>query len=176
MVDIYMIDFIIISVLTVASAILTLEMKEIMYGIFFFDLFTIGIAGIFLLLNAGFLSMFELIVYAGAIVVVVIFAVMLSRRVKTGEEVISHASLKAKIASIALAVVVITLMIIMISSFHWTTAIGYANSNGGVIFTTMIEHFDLAFLGISILIAISLIGGVALLRKENVVSEEKVSE
>ena len=71
--------FIGVAVLTIGSAILALESRELIYGAIALAISMLGIAGFFLLLDSPFVAMFQITVYVGAVAVLVIFAVMLVR-------------------------------------------------------------------------------------------------
>jgi NADH:ubiquinone oxidoreductase subunit 6 (subunit J) len=71
--------FIGVAVLTVGSAIIALETKELIYGAIGLAISMLGIAGFFLLLDAPFVAMFQIAVYVGAVAVLIIFTVMLVR-------------------------------------------------------------------------------------------------
>ncbi|MEM2141602.1 MAG: NADH-quinone oxidoreductase subunit J [Nitrososphaera sp.] len=71
--------FVGLAVLTVGSAIVALETKELIYGAIGLAISMLGIAGFFLLLDAPFVAMFQIAVYVGAVAVLIIFAVMLVR-------------------------------------------------------------------------------------------------
>ncbi len=68
-----------LAVLTIGSAIIALETRELIYGVIGLAIAMLGIAGFFLLLDAPFVAMFQIAVYVGAVVVLVIFTVMLVR-------------------------------------------------------------------------------------------------
>ncbi|MEO9294117.1 MAG: NADH-quinone oxidoreductase subunit J [Nitrososphaera sp.] len=71
--------FIGVAVLTVGSAIIALETRELIYGAIGLAISMLGIAGFFLLLDAPFVAMFQIAVYVGAVAVLIIFTVMLVR-------------------------------------------------------------------------------------------------
>src|SRR3712207_5803676 len=71
--------FIAVAVLTVGTAILALEARELIYGAIALAISMLGIAGFFLLLDAPFVAMFQIAVYVGAVAVLIIFTVMLVR-------------------------------------------------------------------------------------------------
>lgn len=71
--------FVGLAVLTVGSAIVALETRELIYGAIGLAISMLGIAGFFLLLDAPFVAMFQIAVYVGAVAVLIIFAVMLVR-------------------------------------------------------------------------------------------------
>jgi len=60
-----------------ASAILTITQKNPIHSVMFMLLLFFHIAGVFVLLNAEFLAAVQLIVYAGAILILYLFVVML---------------------------------------------------------------------------------------------------
>src|SRR5919201_3745181 len=71
--------FIGVAVLTVGSAIISLESHELIYGAIALAISMLGIAGFFILLDSPFVAMFQITVYVGAVAVLVIFTVMLVR-------------------------------------------------------------------------------------------------
>ena len=71
--------FISVAILTIGSAIVALETRELVYGAIALAISMMGIAGFFLLLDSPFVAMFQITVYVGAVAVLVIFIVMLVR-------------------------------------------------------------------------------------------------
>jgi len=67
-------------ILAILSAILTVELKDILYAILSFCGMCIILGAIFWILNAPYVAVFQLLVYAGAIVSIFIAAVMLTTR------------------------------------------------------------------------------------------------
>ena len=102
--------FLALAAITIVSAILALESRELVYGAVALALAFLGVAGIFILLDAIFLAMMQVLVYVGSIAVLIIFVVMLVRREKwvsmpTGKEriigVIAAVSLVAVVGFVA---------------------------------------------------------------------------
>jgi NADH:ubiquinone oxidoreductase subunit 6 (subunit J) len=65
--------FIAVAVLTVGTAIMSLEARELIYGAISLAISMLGIAGFFLLLDAPFVAMFQIAVYVGAVAVLLIY-------------------------------------------------------------------------------------------------------
>jgi NADH-quinone oxidoreductase subunit J len=65
------------AVVIIASAVLTITRRNLVHSVLFMLLLFFHIAGIFVLLNAEFLAAVQLIVYAGAILILYLFVVML---------------------------------------------------------------------------------------------------
>ncbi len=72
--------FIAVSVVTIGAAIIALEFRELIYGAIALAISLLGVAMFFVMLDATFVAMFQVAVYVGAVVVLIIFTVMLVRR------------------------------------------------------------------------------------------------
>lgn len=66
--------------LAAALALLTVEVKDILYAILSFCGMCIVVGAIFWLLNAPYVAVFQVLIYAGAVVALFIAAVMLTTR------------------------------------------------------------------------------------------------
>src|SRR5712692_9836791 len=73
-------------VVTVGSAIISLEAKEIIYGAIGLAGSLFGVATLFFLLNAPYVAVFQIAVYIGAVAVLILFTVMLVRQEKWAKE------------------------------------------------------------------------------------------
>ncbi len=67
-------------ILTVLLALLTVELKDMLYAILSMCGMCVSIGGLFWLLNAPYVAVFQLLVYAGAVIVLFIATVMLTAR------------------------------------------------------------------------------------------------
>ena len=71
--------FYILSAVTVVSSLMVVILKNIMHAILFLVLAFIGVAGLYITLNADFLAAVQVLIYAGAIAVLMIFAILMTR-------------------------------------------------------------------------------------------------
>src|SRR5438552_17446045 len=69
--------FLALATVTVASAILALEARDLVYGAAALGISFLGVAGLFFLLDASYTGVFQIAVYIGAAVVLLLFTVML---------------------------------------------------------------------------------------------------
>ena len=69
--------FYILAAITLASAFCVVSVRRPIHNVLFMILTMIGLAGLFILLQAEFVAMVQLIVYAGAIMVLFLFVIML---------------------------------------------------------------------------------------------------
>ncbi len=93
-------------VLTVGSAIVALEAKEIIYGAIGLAGSLFGVATLFFLLNAPYVAVFQIAVYIGAVAVLILFTVMLVREEKWSKELPANSATKLAGAITGLAVVI----------------------------------------------------------------------
>lgn len=73
--------FIVISAVTLISAALVVTARSLFRAALWLVLTFFGIAGLFVLLHAEFLALAQVLIYVGAISILIIFAIMLSRGV-----------------------------------------------------------------------------------------------
>lgn len=69
-----------LAILTLVSMIAMLRSKEITHSVIFLATGFLAIAALFVLLGAEFMMLVQILVYVGAIVVVILFAIMLTKR------------------------------------------------------------------------------------------------
>jgi NADH-quinone oxidoreductase subunit J len=74
--------FVAVAAVTILTAVLALEARDLVYGAVGLGVSFLGIAGFFVLLEAPYVAVFQVIVYVGAIAVLILFTVMLVRREK----------------------------------------------------------------------------------------------
>ena len=72
--------FLIFSAITLGSGLLVVTQRNLIRAAFCLMAALLGVAGLFAVMEAGFLAMMQVFVYAGGIAILIIFAVMLTRR------------------------------------------------------------------------------------------------
>jgi len=77
--------FWIISAVTLLGAVLAVTLRNLVHCVLALILFFLGIAGHYFLLRADFLGVVQILIYIGAVAVLILFAIMLTRNV-TGTE------------------------------------------------------------------------------------------
>jgi len=75
-----LIIFIIASLVTLASALMVVTGKNLFHNALYLVLSFIGVAALYILLEAEFLAAVQVLIYVGAIAILIIFAIMLSRQ------------------------------------------------------------------------------------------------
>jgi len=84
--------FLIVAAITLVSAVMVVTVRRMMHAALWLILSLFGVALLFAMLDAGFYAVIQIIVYIGAIAILVIFAVMLTRKVMDdrGAQTIRH--------------------------------------------------------------------------------------
>ncbi|HZQ38870.1 MAG TPA: NADH-quinone oxidoreductase subunit J, partial [Dehalococcoidia bacterium] len=70
--------FYVLAVLSIGSALAVMAARSIIHAVLFLVLFFVSLAAMFVLLSADFVAVAQLLVYAGAIGVLVVFAILLT--------------------------------------------------------------------------------------------------
>ncbi len=123
-----------------------------------------GVAGIYVLLGADFVAAVQVLIYVGGIVVLILFAVMLTHRIAEVE--ITNRSV-GKLPALITAGILIFILVQAIQETRWVKAkeIGYLPTTaqiGDLFLQDYLLPFELA----SVVLLVALIGAVILSRKE----------
>jgi len=158
--------FYILSSLTLISALVVVFSKSPMYSVLSLVACFFTIAGHYILLNAQFLAITHIIVYAGAIMVLFLFVVMLLNLNRESEP---HKSFKLKLAAtISAGMLFVTLIASLkstqLGSFSFPPASDYGQVThiGQQLFTDYLVPFEVS----SILFLSAMIGAVLLAKKD----------
>jgi len=73
--------FLILSAITLGAGLVVVTQRNLFRAALYLVVALVGVAGLFVLLDAGFLGVVQIFIYAGAIAILIIFAVMVTRRV-----------------------------------------------------------------------------------------------
>ncbi|MEJ7640584.1 MAG: NADH-quinone oxidoreductase subunit J [Candidatus Nitrosocosmicus sp.] len=163
--------FVGLSILTIGSAIISLESRELLYGGIALAVSLLGIAGFFVILDAPFVAMFQIAVYVGAVAVLVIFTVMLVRSPNT---VTKRETVKRKISGIILSLAFLAL----IGSLIGNSAVSQFSFSEGApavdikeIGKELLTYYSPVLIVLAFTLAGAVIGALALARREDI--EEK---
>jgi NADH-quinone oxidoreductase subunit J len=158
--------FWVLSVTVILSSIMVLLTKKPIYCLLYLLVAFFAMAGHFVLLNAQFLAAVYIIVYAGAIMVLFLFTLMLLNQ--NVAEYVSK-SLKARLASvIAGGMLMITLVAVLRDSSiplapgALESQVGLVKHIGKVLFDEYLLPFEVS----SLLFLTSMVGAILLARKE----------
>ena len=157
--------FWVLSVLLVGSALAVVLSKNLFHAVLWLALALTGTAGIFLLLNAEFLAAVQLLLYAGGIITIVVFAIVVTERLvgerlsQTNRGVVSGA-----LVAIALLVVIVnTLMQRELPSTPLPQLSDITRLMGEQVLTTFVLPFEL----LALLMLVAMLGAIYFARPED---------
>ncbi len=166
--------FYFLSFVAIFCAVMMILSKNSVHSILYLILTFFCIAGHYLLLNAQFLAIVHLIVYAGAIMVLFLFVIMMLNLNQTTESKKSYVLPFAGIVSGGSLMLVLIAAIkrsdVLIQKNVADESMGMIKTLGKVLFTEYALPFELA----SILFLIAMVGSVILSKKDPLVVPETI--
>jgi NADH-quinone oxidoreductase subunit J len=111
----HQIIFFILAAITLTSAIVVVTVRNLFHAAMALMASFLGVAGIYVLLEAGFLAMAQLLVYIGAISILIIFAIMMTRRLMQTSE---NPRNSQAIAALVGVVIAFAILVVVISRFY----------------------------------------------------------
>lgn len=160
----YDILFYIFAFISVISAGVVVFSKHIIYSAFSLIFTFSGVAGIYVLLNADFIAITQLLVYVGGIMILILFGVMLTINMTNVE--VNTQTLKALPATIIVAIISALLVSTMLTT-NWiklepVPVEESVKQIGALLLTKYLLPFEIA----SIVLLVALIGAAFFARKK----------
>jgi NADH:ubiquinone oxidoreductase subunit 6 (subunit J) len=162
--------FWILALIMVGAALAVVLLRDIFRAALLLILCFFTVAGIYITLNADFLAAVQVLIYAGAIGILLIFAIMLTRNVKEG-----NPFGKLKIRAFLVSLLVFATIVGVVVSTNWATVTGVSQAvevpvgqpTTGYIATALFDQskgFVLPFEIASVLLLAALIGAIVLVK------------
>ena len=162
-----------IAVSSIVAAVAVVQLKNVFRAALFLIVSFLGVAGMFVLLRAEFLAAVQVVIYVGAISVLIIFAILMTRDVDEGSP--SH-RLRIPVAILAAAFMAVAIFVAvdtewnLIGDGELTAAAG---SKAAEVFSNtipwiarlLVGNFVLAFEVASVLLLAAIVGALALVRE-----------
>lgn len=161
-----LVSFGLLGLIMLVGALGVVLLSNIVYSAFLLGLVFISISGLFILLNAGFVAAAQVLIYVGAVNVIILFGIML---VNKDEDfaTIENAWI-GRVATGAVCAGLFGLLSTMVLSHPW--AISTAPAAGDKAIEVIGQHFFsdylLPFELASVLLLIALVGAIILARRE----------
>ncbi len=162
--------FFIFTIFTLGGAFGVVTSRNLYYAALFLIMSFSGMAGYFVLLNAGFLAAVQIVVYVGAIAILILFAIMLSRKVMTRSEPLLNRQWGLGLVAAALFFFV---MLVVPFNVKWPLSNDFSTGNELVqLGVAFLGSYVIPFEVVSILLLVALVGAIILARDTSDVEVE----
>ena len=156
--------FWVLAVICVGAALAVVFVRDVFRAALFLILCFFTVAGIYITLNADFLAAVQILIYVGAVSVLLIFAIMLTRDAKQGSP-----SGRLRVPALIIGLVLLGVMIGSILSFDWhpsaeMSGMVRTQDIAGLLFSE--GGFVLAFEIAGLMLLAAIIGAIVLLREK----------
>jgi NADH-quinone oxidoreductase subunit J len=173
--DAFSLTFFALAFLIIASAIFVVSSKNIFHSAIFLVLALFGVAGIFVLLDAPFLAAVQVLIYVGAISMLMIFAVMLTARI--ADRSIRHTNEQVGTGLIvSLGLLAVILYSLWKTPFQISPAAMPEGAAGAKLGELLLTKFVLPFEIVSVLLLAALIGAVVIAKRDTPRKHEQPRE
>ena len=151
-----------LAALTLGSAAMIILVRNLLHAVLFLILSFVGIAGLYITLSADFVAVTQVLIYAGAIAVLMIFAVMLTPRSSR-----DNAGNFLQLPALLLSGLVIAGLTFVVLETDWREAgRGPFDSTAAAIGEALLTPFVLPFEIASVLLVAAMIGAIVLVRED----------
>jgi NADH-quinone oxidoreductase subunit J len=154
-----------LAIVLVGSALAVVLSKNLFHSVLWLALALTGTAGVFLSLRAEFLAAVQLLLYAGGVVTVVVFAIVVTERLigdtirQTNRQIVGGAIISAAILA--------TLVVVINRSPLATAPLAVSRDLTHAIGTEVLTRFALAFELLGVLLLSALVGAIYFARPED---------
>jgi NAD(P)H-quinone oxidoreductase subunit 6 len=160
-----LVTFIILSVLAIGTALGVVLLNNIVYSAFLLAGVFISIAGIYLLLNADFVSAAQILVYVGAVNVLILFAIMLVNKREDFQPLKNSWVRQSATAAVCAGLFALLSTVALASPWSLSTESPQASTLVPIakhFFSDFLLPFELA----SVLLLMAMVGAIILARRE----------
>ena len=155
--------FYILSVIVIVFALASVSSRKMLRSVIFLLFVLCGIAGFYFLIDYNFLAAIQLTVYAGGIVVLIIFSVLLVHHIEMELEMVT---MPRKILTMVLCLLGLGVFLYTIYNNDFNVIENYITTNTSDIGTKLLSYdsggFILPFEVISLLLLASMIGAIVI--------------
>ena len=157
--------FWLLSAVAIISGLMVVSLRNIFHCALFLIMCLFSIAGIYILLNAEFLAAAQVLIYVGAVAILIIFAVMLTTNLASDK--VRMTTRNAAVAFVACAMFAVGVVFLLLKTQVWAySSVPMMTDNVATVGKFLMTEFMLPFEVVSVLLLAALIGAIVLARRE----------
>ena len=162
------IAFWVLAIMTIGSSLGVVGARNIIHAVVFLVASFLGLAGLYVTLSADFIAVAQMLIYVGAISILLLFAIVLTPR--DGRD---NAEGFLRLPALALALLVGAVLIFAAIDTEWSIAErdGFEET-ASLIGDALLDKYALPFEIASVLLLVAVIGSIVLVRPEPVEEDE----
>jgi NADH-quinone oxidoreductase subunit J len=157
--------FLVLAVVGGFAGVLVVTSRNVVHAALWLVVALASIAGVFLLLAAPFVAFVQVIIYVGAIVVLILFGIMLTRA-PVGRRVLDN-TLRARIGALVIGAGVFAMLTwFMADAWGGKRIANQAATTTSALGIAIFKNYVLPFEAVSVLLLAALIGAIVLARRD----------
>jgi len=161
--------YFVLALIIITSGVFLMTLQSVMHMALALGGVFLGVAGVFVILGADFVGIVQVMIYAGAITILMVFSLMLTHSGKSSEEGPEVGAVRGTVTFVGVAVIVGAILLVIrgtswpvsptaMQPFHQSTVLLIADA----LFHTYTIQFEL----VSAILTTALVGAVIIARKE----------
>jgi NADH-quinone oxidoreductase subunit J len=156
--------FVLLGLMALAAAVLVVTTKNVVHAALWLVVTLAGVAGCYLMLTAEFVAWVQVLIYVGAVIVLLLFGIMLTKApIGADADLNSENRIPAALVALASAGTLVTLVV---DAFrHEYIDLG-PGTGAGAIGESIFRTYVLPFEVVSVLLLAALIGSIVLSRRD----------
>ena len=159
--------FVVVAVVGSVGAIRVVTAKNVVHAALYLVVTLLSVGGAYLLLAAEFVAWVQILIYVGAIVILFLFGLMLTKA-PIGRDALDN---QQRLVALVVALAVLGGLVFLLNgAFGWNdpdAVIGVAHTDTLAVGTSLFRSYVLPFEAISFLLLAALIGAIVLARKDD---------
>lgn len=161
-----LVSFIVLSAMMLGAALGVVLLSNIVYSAFLLALVFISMAGLYILLNASFVAAAQILVYVGAVNVLILFGIMLVNKRQDFAKV--PKAWISRVSTAAVCVGLFALLSTMVLTTPWAISSVTPIGDGAIVaigkhfFTDFLLPFEL----VSVLLLMAMVGAIVIARRD----------
>jgi NADH:ubiquinone oxidoreductase subunit 6 (subunit J) len=161
------IAFWVLAAITVGSALGVVVVRNLIHAVVFLILSFVSVAGLYITLSADFVAVTQILIYAGAVSVLILFAIVLTPRGDRGNQ---ETFLRLPALLLALVVAFTLGYVAIDTSWAISDREGFEET-ASIIGEALLDKYVLPFEIASVLLLAAMIGAIVLVRPESGIEE-----